>query len=123
MCLAVTTVHQQHGIHLDFNVQVTISCICMMHWDVGDVSMRSWLSTDGTVENLAKSTLARLHDEYWHAGQAETVATLQYTPLAIHTPASFSSIAILRHAVFTGIRYQPQTTGVKGTTPFPSRVR
>jgi len=45
--------------------------------------MSSRLTTDRAAEQLAEST--RLHDKHWHAGEAETVAALQHTPLATHT--------------------------------------
>ena len=99
ICWAMMTGYQWDRIYLDFDVRITISCIRMMHRHIRDVSMCSWLATDRTVEKLTDSTMAWLHDEYWYASEAETMATLQHTPLGIHAHTTVS--CSLRHSFHT----------------------
>jgi len=99
ICWATMTGYQWDRIYLDFDVRITISCIRMMHRHIRDVSMCSWLATDRTVEKLTDSTMAWLHDEYWYASEAETMATLQHTPLGIHAHTTVS--CSLRHSFHT----------------------
>jgi len=93
------TRHKLHQPYLDFNVHVTTSSICMSHRHIRDVGVCSWLPTDRTVEGRTESTMTWLHDEYWHAREAEAVTTLQHTPLATHiyTHIHWTHIYIAAH--------------------------